>query len=51
MSTNAEENLKLSQRLTGHLTVKTYGGGLDVQFRVTLTLHLDDVVRFRLWLL
>lgn len=42
MSINAEEKLKLSQCLIGHLTVKTYGG-LDVQLWVILTLHLDDV--------
>jgi hypothetical protein len=42
MSINAEEKLKLSHCLIGHLTVKTYGG-VDVQLRVILTLHLDDV--------
>jgi len=41
MSINAEK-LKLSQCSNVHLTVKTYGG-LDVQLRVILTLHLDDV--------
>ena len=42
MSTNAQQKLKSSQCLIGHLTVKRYGG-LHVQLRVILTLHLDDV--------